>query len=95
MPTIVEPANLTLNGGGLQITAGTPFNTSTINTNRGITWVSGGTINVLNVTSGTFSSNEAAVQYRGVISRFRRPDRHSGTGANTGSNPRIFSSWGQ
>ena len=64
VPTAPTPGSINLNGGVLQVTGTTAFATPTINSNRGITLgVSGGTISVTAVATGTAFGNAATVQY--------------------------------
>ncbi len=68
VPATVQAANITLNAGMLQFTAGSAFGVPTISASRGITLgASGGTINVLNASSGTFGTNEFSVQYQQAV----------------------------
>ena len=67
-PAAALSNSITLNGGTLQLTATTTFETATINANRGITLGdSGGTIKLTTASTGTFAGSETAVQYDGVI----------------------------
>ena len=50
----------------------------------------GGTINVAFAATGTFATNEIAVQYRGVISGSGNLTVTGGTGTNSGDNPYLL-----
>jgi autotransporter-associated beta strand protein len=93
-PGAVSAANVTLNGGTLQVTAGTAFGTATLVSNRGITLgASGGTIKILNAATGNFSSNEVAVRYTGIIAGTASGNSLTvtgGIGTNSGTAPYLF-----
>ena len=93
-PGTVQPANITLNGGTLQFTAGTPVNgTQTIGTNRGITLgPAGGTINVDFVNPTQTNGQETCVWYSGVItgSGGLTITGIAGTSGTAASNQSIF-----
>ena len=71
MPSSVQPANVTINGGAIAYTVGTldsaaATSATTLNTNRGITLgPSGGTINVnfQDMVTGSHNGSETAVVY--------------------------------
>ena len=67
-PAAALANSISINGGTLQVTAGTAYETPTINVNRGITLgPSGGTINVPTPFTGNFAASETAVTYAGII----------------------------
>ena len=91
VPTAVQPANVTLNGGTLQITATTALGTSTISANRGITLgASGGAINITAIGSGAGVATSA--QYRGIIAGASGGNLtiSGGPGTNSGTNPYLL-----
>ncbi len=91
VPAAVQPANVTLNGGVLQFTSSTAYNTVTINSSRGITLGgAGGTVNVSNPSTGTFGTNEVAVQYRGLVSGPGNLVVTGGAGTNSGASPYLL-----
>ena len=72
VPATVQPANITLNGGTLRVTTGTPANsvggTVTISTTRGITLgASGGAISIGFTNPTLTKGSETVLVYNGVI----------------------------
>ena len=83
--------NITLNGGSLQVTAGTAQPALTIATNRTIfLGASGGTLNIAVAGAGSYSGGtETAVIYAGTISGGNLTVS-GGTGTNSGANPYLL-----
>ena len=90
VPATVQPANITLNGGVLEISGTSTYGTSTISALAALPWALGGTINVPNVTSGTFATNEPAAQYNGHITGSGNLTITGGANTNAGFAPYIF-----
>ncbi len=91
VPGSVSPANITLNGGVLQFTGTTAYESATLNANRGITLgPAGGTINISFPSTGTFATNDDSTQYAGVISGTGNLTVTGGSGTNSGGAPYIL-----
>ena len=90
-PSVVTPAAITLNGGVLQFTATSAYETPTISGSRGITLgVSGGTISVPPGGGAFTAASESALQYRGIISGPGSLTITGGTGTNSGTAPYLI-----
>ena len=94
-PPASPATNITLNGGTLQVTAGTATPNATIAANRSMTLgAAGGTINVAFAATGSFNMNaETALIYTGAISGGSGVNGLTvtgGSGANGTANPYLL-----
>ena len=98
LPAITQPANITINGGTLQVAGTSAYDTSTISPLRGITLgASGGTINIPVTGSGAFSTTDVAVMYSGIIAGTAGGNLTitGGSGTNSGASPYLLELGGE
>jgi autotransporter-associated beta strand protein len=96
VPERTMPANITINGGVLQVSGVSAFNTSTISSTRSISLgPAGGGINVPTAASGTFAANEKSVQFAGTFWGQGNLTVTGGSGTNSGAAPYLLELGGE